>query len=291
MGARRGRCPAMPRRSVQRGAMVSKDALLRDLTAAQFILLGEVHDNAEHHRHEAEVLRGLIARGRRPALAMEQFDREFQPAIDAALARPGTSADTVAAAGEFDRKGWPWPLYEPLLAIAIDARLPVVAINLARARTRGVAREGITSLGPSAVADLALDRAWNPARQAIQAREIDDGHCGKLPPAVLPKMIDVQRARDATMADALVGRTGDGAVVIAGAGHVRNDVAIPVYMAIRAPGRRLLSVGFIEVDPALLAVADYVRPPATALPFDYAWFTVAAEREDPCAGLVIPSRP
>jgi len=141
---------------VKRGAEISKDALLREAGTAQYLLLGEVHDNPEHHRHQAEVLRALIAQGRRPALAMEQFDREYQPAIDAVLAQPGaaskSSAEAIADAGKFDRKGWDWPLYEPLLAIAAQARLPIVAINLSRNRTRDVARQGFASLGEGAVA-------------------------------------------------------------------------------------------------------------------------------------------
>ena len=87
------------------------------------------------------------------------------------------------------------------------------------------------------------------------------------------------------MADALVSQSDEGAVVIAGTGHVRNDIGIPVHMAIRAPGRRLISVGFIEVDAGLLTATGYTRPPVTALFFDYAWFMSAAERADPCAGL------
>ena len=270
---------------------MSKEALLRELATAQFILLGEVHDNPEHHHAQAEVLRALIAQGRRPALAMEQFDREHQPAIDALLAQPGAPPDAIGDAGGFDRKGWDWPQYAPLLKIASDARLPIVAINLSRNRARDVARQGFASLGPGVATELALEATWNPVRQAIQAREIDDGHCGKLPPSAMPSMANVQRARDATMADALLGRAGTGAVVIAGTGHVRNDVGIPVYLANRAPDKRVISIGFVEVAPEQLGVNDYVRPPATALPFDYVWFTSAAELQDPCAGLVMPKRP
>jgi uncharacterized iron-regulated protein len=275
---------------VSRGRIVPKEALLHDLTFTRLILLGEVHDNPEHHRLQAEVLRAVIAQGRRPALAMEQFDREFQPAIDAALARPGTSADSVASAGGFNKAGWPWILYEPLLAVAIDARLPVVAINLSRDRTREVAKQGFEILGESAVRELALDRTWNPTRQAIMNREIADGHCGKLPPAALPRMVNVQRARDAIMADALISRLDAGAIVIAGAEHVRNDIGVPVYLTSRVPGQRLVSIGFVEVEPGQIAVNDYVRPPASAMPFDYVWFTSAAQRDDSCVGLLIPNR-
>ena len=265
--------------------------MLNAVATAPIILLGEVHDNPEHHRLQAEVLRATMTQGRRPALAMEQFDREFQPAIDAAIAKPGASAESVASAGGFNKDGWPWVLYEPLLAAAIDARLPVVAINLSRERTREVAQQGFAVLGEPAVRRLAIDRTWNPARQAIMNREIADGHCGKLPPGALPRMINVQRARDAFMADAVISRLGGGAVVITGAEHARNDIGVPLYLDIRVPGQRLLSIGFVEVEPGQVAVSDYVRPPASAMPFDYVWFTSAAQRDDPCEGLQIPIRP
>lgn len=276
---------------VRNARMVGQDAVARELATAPLILLGEVHDNPEHHRLQGEMLRAVLAQGRQPALAMEQFDREYQPALDAAAQQPGLSADALATAGHFNREGWDWPLYEPLLAAAVAARLPVVAINLPRDRTREVARQGFDALGPTAERDLALDRTWNPARAAIMDREIADGHCGKLPPAALPRMVNVQRAKDATMADAIIGRAGAGVVVIAGAEHVRNDVGVPVYLAARAPGSRVVTIGFTEVDPDLTGVTDYIRPAAAGLPFDYVWFTAPAERDDPCAGLVMPNRP
>ena len=86
--------------------------------------------------------------------------REFQPALDAALARPGVSADAVADAGGLDRKGWSWPLYAPLSAIAVDAGLSIVAINLSWQRTREIARLGFAALGPGVAEELALERHW-----------------------------------------------------------------------------------------------------------------------------------
>jgi uncharacterized iron-regulated protein len=273
---------------VSRSRMVTKDALLGELAQSSFVLLGEVHDNPEHHRLQAEVLRALVAEGRRPALAMEQFDRELQPAIDAARASPDASADSVASAGQFDRHGWQWPFYEPLLAVAIGSRLPIIGINLSRDRTREVARQGFAFLGESAERDLALEPTWNPARHAIMSREIADGHCGKLPPAAMPRMVNMQRARDAVMADALLGQAEPITIVIAGAEHVRNDIGVPVYLNSRAPGRRLVSIGFVEVESGEIAVNDYVPAAAPGLPFDYVWFTSAAKRDDPCEGLRMP---
>lgn len=85
-------------------------------------------------------------------------------------------------------------------------------------------------------------------------------------------------------------RPDAGAIVIAGTEHVRNDIGVPLYLASRVPGQRSVSIGFIEVEPGEFAVSDYIPPPATALPYDYAWLTTAAQRDDPWAGQVMPNR-
>ena len=63
------------------------------------VLLGEVHDNAVQHRLRLEVLRRAFAAGWRPAIAMEQFDRERQGDIDRARAeRPGDAQALIERA-------------------------------------------------------------------------------------------------------------------------------------------------------------------------------------------------
>jgi len=133
--------------------MVSKEALLHELTSTQLILLGEVHDNPEHHHLQAEVLKAVIAQGRRPALAMEQFDREFQPAIDAAAAKPGASADSVARSGGSTGKDGCGHFTNPCLhghrrqtSRGRDEFVPQP--------TREVAKQGFEYLGESAVHEL-----------------------------------------------------------------------------------------------------------------------------------------
>ena len=49
----------------------------------QALLLGETHDNAAQHALRRDLLAALLARGDRPALLLEQLDRERQSALDA----------------------------------------------------------------------------------------------------------------------------------------------------------------------------------------------------------------
>ncbi|MCR6631692.1 MAG: ChaN family lipoprotein [Magnetospirillum sp.] len=119
-------------------------------------------------------------------------------------------------------------------------------------------------------------------------REIKDSHCGMLPDAALPGMVRVQRGRDAvmaaTLAQGLAG--GKGAVLIAGAGHVRRDRGVPALLADRTPEARILSLAFLEVRPGETDPASYgALFDSAAVPFDAVWFTPRAEREDPCEDL------
>src|SRR5262249_11227032 len=52
-------------------AFVSPSAMLERLSRAKFVLVGERHDNPDHHRLQAKVIAELVARGRRPAVVLE----------------------------------------------------------------------------------------------------------------------------------------------------------------------------------------------------------------------------
>ncbi len=65
---------------------VAPEAVVTALGKARFVLLGEKHDNADHHRIQAWLVGSMIAAGRRPALAFEMFASDQQAALDGHLA-------------------------------------------------------------------------------------------------------------------------------------------------------------------------------------------------------------
>ena len=69
------------------GRFVSPSALIAALGRADIVLLGEKHDNADHHRLQDWVLRALIAKGRRPAVASAMFTAGKARASPAHLAK------------------------------------------------------------------------------------------------------------------------------------------------------------------------------------------------------------
>jgi uncharacterized iron-regulated protein len=249
---------------------VAPEQLFERAAKARHVLLGETHDNAEHHRLQLRVLEALAARGETRVLAMEQLDSDRQPAIDAARAA-GVDAERLADAAQFERKGWNWPLYKPLVEFALAHGWPLAAANLSRSDARAV------------VAHPARSRLPAPAPELLAAleRDIVEGHCGAAPPAArLAGMVEAQRARDARIAEVLAApRTAT--VLIAGIGHVRRDRGVPLYLG----SDDLLSVGFLEVQDDKRTPRDYFDGFATSASFDYVWFTPRAVREDPCKGM------
>ena len=237
----------------------------RRVVAADVALLGETHDNPVHHELQLRLYRAAVERGRKPSLALEQLDTEHQAAVDAAAAAPRASPASIAAAGKV--QGWSWSFYEPLVALALDRQLPIVAANLSRGR----AREESARLLDEAV--------WSEERNRVLRAILVDSHCGGDAPHI-DRMVQVQRARDAVMAERIAAAPAP-VVAILGRGHARADLAVPLYLSRRAPRLRVLSIGFVEVSEDALAPSAY--PEASAGRHDVVWFTPRAQRPDPCA--------
>lgn len=249
--------------------------LLSRAAAAEAILLGETHDNSEHHRLQGVVLKARLAAGARPALLMEQFDVDQQAALDEARNGGKDLAPLM--------RGWDWPLYEPIIAVSREAKLHLAAANLPRAKLRPIVREGYASLPAGEEERLALGAVWDEPREKYMSALIEESHCGMITPELRAGLIRAQRLRDATMADAALRNLDGGLFFILGRGHARRDVGVPRYLEARRPGTRILSVGFIEVSNKKTRPTEYESDGVGGAPtFDILWFTPRAERADPC---------
>jgi uncharacterized iron-regulated protein len=240
------------------------------------VMLGEVHDNAQQHRLRLEVLRRAFAAGWRPAIAMEQFDRERQADIERARRQRPTDAqhviDLAAPASARPGGGWNWDFYRPFVELALQYDVPLIAANLSNADTSKIARGGHAAVFDRAsIVMLGLDRPIAEDWQSAQEREIDSGHCGALPPAAWPRLARAQFARDAVMAQALRQHAKGGVVLLAGNGHVRRDIGVPRWLG--TDQRRVFTVAYLEED-------DESTPAAA---FNAVVRTAAAARSDPCA--------
>ncbi|MDO9286564.1 MAG: ChaN family lipoprotein [Aquabacterium sp.] len=236
----------------------------------QVLLLGEVHDNAAQHALRLQALAALLARGDRPALLLEPFDRERQPAIDLALQATAAGPPDAPLAARIDAviaasgqvAGWDWPLYRPYLGLALQHGLPIVAANVSRAETRRIIQLG---LGPTGwLAEVPEDIA------RAQADAIERSHCGQVDAGMAARLSQAQVARDQFMARLIGTHAARGVVLLAGNGHVRRDIGVPRWLS-PALRERSHVVGYLEPDDDSASAYDEVVR------------TVAQPRQDPCA--------
>lgn len=221
-----------------------------DAVAPRVLLLGEVHDNPDGHARRYAWLEARVDAGWRPTIAMEQFDRDRQADLDRALAECADAACVIRRA-EPDGQRWEWPLYAPVIELALARRLPLRAANLSRADASRVVREGYrAALDDATIASFGLDRPLARDLADGQRRAIDEGHCQQLPASIAEGMVRAQVARDVWMAKVVAAEAGrgDGVALLAGNGHVRRDLGVPRWLEGKA-GARAFSVGFVE-EPA-----------------------------------------
>ncbi|WP_372423622.1 ChaN family lipoprotein [Salinarimonas chemoclinalis] len=262
-------------------ALAPADVAAR-IVDAEIVLLGERHDNPDHHALQAWAVGIAAARAPAGGLVLEMVRRDAGgPLADA-------RAEDVDALGEalgWEASGWPdFAMYAPILAAALDAGWTLHAGDAARALTTALARGEEDALAPAERARLGLDRPLPEAGRVRMERAIVDGHCGLLSEAAVPGFALAQRLRDAVLADSLLAAPSP-AVLIAGAGHVGAE-AVPFYLAARAPERAVLSIAFVEAAPDVDEPADLVARFGTAdAPYDIAWFTPEVARGDVCADL------
>jgi uncharacterized iron-regulated protein len=254
------------------GEPVAAGELMRQVRAADVVLLGEVHDNAVIHEIRGQLMR---ASGVKPAIVFEQFAETHEPIV-----RPlsGEPMEQWLDRNGFDREGWKWPLHQPVVDAALAVARSLWGSGLSRELLRSVVGTG-EAAAPAHLRPLLEQAPLSTAARAALDRELVESHCGQLPESMIPGMRAAQTARDASMASALARAAADGpAWLIAGNGHVRSDLAVPRLLPAAVPGKSVLVVGFLERtesggDPDAESRSLY----------DLVVVTPRVARPDPCA--------
>ena len=263
--------------------LVDEAEAIERLDDAHYILLGETHDNPDHHRLQARLIRALNAGGRRPVVAFEMIESTQRYKLAAYLAANPHDAEGIGAAIGWEAAGWPpYAMYRPIFAAALELGLPIVSGNLPAETIRALGRDepGVRSLASR----LRLDRPFPPELEAALEAEIAEAHCGYVEGEALAVMARGQRARDAAMARRLFDfATKFGIVLIAGAGHCRTDRGAPYYLRRINSTVEVASLAFIEVAEDKPKPADYAAAfGAPRLPFDLVCFTPRIDTRDSC---------
>jgi len=283
------------------GATVPADQLLSSLAQRPVVLLGEEHDNAEHHRWQLYTLAALHGRHPDMVIGFESFPRRVQPILDRWV---NGELDAQAFLKAVD---WPtvWgydpALYLPLFHFARQNRVPMVALNvdrqlISRVRAEGWAaipageREGLTDPAPAGDAYRhSLAEIYIFEQSHMSGEEGGDPHAAapesETPPAEtdvdsvigtedFARFVQAQLTWDRAMAEALAmarqHRPNALVVGILGRGHIEYRYGVPHQLADLgiAEAAVLLAVdreAACEALPADVADAVFVVEPAGRL--------------------------
>lgn len=147
------------------GARIAAPEILGRAATAQVALLGESHDNADHHRWQLQTMAALAALRPKLVLGFEMFPRRVQAALDRWVAGELSEEEFLRTSDWSSVWGYESVFYLPLFHFARLNRIPMVALNVERDFVRTVGakglaavpsekREGVTAPAPASEAYL-----------------------------------------------------------------------------------------------------------------------------------------
>jgi uncharacterized iron-regulated protein len=247
-----GACAQLPPTTVS--------TLLDRVMPTPVLMLGEQHDAPEHQALQRDVVLALAERGQLGALVIEMAEHGRQTS---GLPADASETRVREALNWTDQGGWPWPVYSAVVMAAVRAGVPVLGGDLPRSQMT------------AAMGNAALESRIGNAALQEQRQGIREGHCDLLPESQIGPMTRIQLARDDTMARTVVAAgekagAGKTVVLVAGNGHVRRDLGVPLYLPKTLAHR------------VVMAQAGAAK---TAPPADAVWPTPAQPPRDHCAEL------
>ena len=270
---------------VKAGRPLDLEPWLGSLASARIIYIGEEHRNHSHIEAALKILRALVARNLRPAVAMEMFGWDGQEAINRYLSSSPPPRDQFLQASRWEESwGGPFEDYEPLVDFAREHRLPVLALNPPRVLVRLVAKKGLWQAKKDermalwGMRDEPLQD--DVAYRSIVLDQIRRCHA-ELTDEAYRRMYDASLFRDEGMAkivaDHLRGNhatAGVGPVLVyTGSGHIQYRLPVPNRVARRLgpdDAGRQLTIYLVAYEPNRPEAVRELLRDAIA---DYVWLT------------------
>lgn len=211
----------------ERAAAVAHGALIAEVAGRDVVLLGERHEEADHHRWQLHTLAALHAQRPRMAIGFEVFPRRVQPVLDRWVAGELTAQQFLAEVQWEKVWNLSAELYLPLFEFARLHRIPMLALNVERSLTKEVSAQGWDAVPESEREGVSRPA---PAPQAY-VDELARVHKEHKAAGSLANFVAAQQTWDRAMAQALAARAGDAlAVGIIGSGHLRHGHGVALQL-------------------------------------------------------------
>ncbi|MDP2619059.1 MAG: ChaN family lipoprotein [Hyphomicrobiales bacterium] len=246
---------------VATGTAYERRVLFHDLaTSKSVVLLGESHDNVDHHRWQLHTLAAVHGRVEKMVIGFEAFPRRLQPVLDQWVEGMLTADALLKEARWLEIWGYDPGFYMPMFEFARLHEIPMVALNVERALVSQVGekgwaavpaeeREGVSDPAPASPAyehhlarvfqakDHSRNDESEPDRDphgeaGLEAAEKALAEAMEKPE--FRRFVEAQLTWDRAMAEALAAarREFPGTIVagILGTGHVEDGYGVPYQL-------------------------------------------------------------
>ncbi|MDW2324407.1 ChaN family lipoprotein [Vibrio sp. 1401] len=237
------------------GEHIALSKLPIELQQADVILIGEWHTHAGVHRFQTDMLKQLTSYDRSLALSMEQFTRDKQPVVDAYLRGEIGEQYLMKQANA-------WPNYEsdyrPLVELAKQKNLPVIAANAPKSIVRCIGRQGLDYINKlDDDQRMFIAQAINTGSSPYKEKFMASMHHGK--PEQTEKQFAAQVTWDETMAESIVSYLDDspGAQIVHVAGKFHTEQGLGTAASILSRNPSLKVVVISLTDNVLSDNTDY----------------------------------
>lgn len=247
------------------GERITPQRLVERLARASRVVVGEQHDNPDHHALQLWLSRELVAQRPQGSVLLEMLNPSQQTRVNQVRAETRAGRPPLDAIRALAwQPGWDWAMYGALVRYQLRQPYPLLAANLDREEIMRIYQQRPALQGQASTAAA--------VQQRLQ-RDIRESHCGLLPESQVPAMLAVQQQRDRRMAEALLAAPRP-SLLLAGAFHARKDLGVPLHLADLGAGQ----------GNAVLMLAEVGRQVDASMA-DYVWFTAAQPEQDHCAKL------
>jgi uncharacterized iron-regulated protein len=272
---------------------VAIEQLMNKLRQQEVIYFGEEHHNRFHIDSALSILNRLSAEGRRPVVAMEMFGWDGQLILDRYVSGNDLSRQEFLAQVAWPQNwGGPFEDYEPLVAYAKSAHLPLAALNPPKSLVRLVARKGLVQARQEPEwtrwrmqEETIVDDPIYHEKLIGQLRACHDGG----PDELYQTMYEASMVRDEGMARTIVSlieamRASSDAsagpvVSYTGGGHIQYNLPVPKRVARRLSDQvRQTSIYMTSFEQGRI---DDLQEMIAGKIADYVWLTPASAQGPP----------
>ncbi len=129
----------------EHGTYTLHDVMQR-LADKQILLLGEHHDNPEHHRWELQTLAALYGRHPNMVIGFEMFPRRVQPALDRWVRGELSKKEFLKQTDWNTVWSYDAAMYMPIFNFARMNRIPIYALNMDRSLISRIRDDGLNAI-------------------------------------------------------------------------------------------------------------------------------------------------